>query len=440
VNSYKLSARAARAYDRRAVWTGPQVEKKEIIGSGALGVWASGGVSRQDGNNFRTNMVTLAQYSDAMAGSNATGLAATWACVRLISGTAGSLPCAVYRSENGIQSEAREHPLYRVLRESPNFDQTPVDFFRFVFASIELQGNAYAAIERRNDGSVYSLTPIRPDLVTVRRKGNGFLEYEWTEDGRRQVRDVADVLHIRGPMGSALGGVSALSACRGVFSSAMSAEQAARETFANGMRPSGVLATKPDETLTGEQRDKLETILQERFVGSMNAGRPMLLDRGLTWQAINITPEDAQMLDSRKFSGEEICRIFGVPPAMVGYGDKSSNWGTGKEVDVLGFIKFNLRDRLKSVEQSLQKQLLLPADRAAGLTVSFNMEALLRGDTEARFNSYEKGIRMGIYTRNEVRGFENLPPVPGGDVVTVQMQDVPLAGAARGQEGSNGPS
>lgn len=431
MTGYKLSAAAARAEGRRTYWTGP-VERKEIIGTGALGEWASGGVSRQDGTNFRTNQVTLAQYQDGMAANNPTGLSATWACTGLIAGTGGSLPCVVNRTIDGVQAEDRKHPLHYVLRESPNFDQTPLDFFEFMFASIELQGNAYAAIERRSDGSVYSLTPIRPSAVTVRRKANGFLEYEWMEEGRKQVRDVGDVLHIRGPMGGPMGGVSVLSACRGVFNGAMSAESAARSTFANGMRPSGVLSTDPSITLTKEQREDFNGYLGENFQGSVNSGRPMLLDRGMKWQQINITPEDAQMLESRKFSGEEICRIFGVPPAMVGYGDKSSNWGTGKEADVLGFVKFTLRRRIKRVEQALQKQLLTPADRAAGVTISFNLDALLRADSEGRANFYQSGLMNGWFTINEVRALENLPPVAGGDTPRMQMQNVPITDA--GQE------
>jgi HK97 family phage portal protein len=405
------------------------LERKEIIGTGALGAWASGGVSRQDGNNFRTNQVTLAQYSDYLASTSPTGLSATWACVGLIAGTGASLPCMVYRTVNGVRELARNHPLYYVLHDSPNFDQTALDFWEFMLASIELQGNAYATIERRGDGSVYSLTPVRPDLVTVRRKSNGMLEYTWTDSGEKQTRDVADVLHIRGPMGSALGGVSVLSACRSVFAGAMSAESAARNTFANGMRPSGVLSTDPTISLTKEQRAEFNEYLQENFQGSMNAGRPMLLDRGMKWQQLNITPEDAQMLESRKFSGEEICRIFGVPPAMVGYGDKSSNWGTGKEVDVLGFQKFTLRRRLKRVEQAVQKQLLTAADRVAGITIEFNMEALLRGESEARASFYQTMTQIGAYTINEVRALENLPPVPGGDVARMQMQNVPITEA-----------
>jgi HK97 family phage portal protein len=230
-------------------------------------------------------------------------------------------------------------------------------------------------------------------------------------------------------MGDAISGVSTLSACRSTFASALATDSAARNTFANGMRPSGTLSTRPEDTLTKPQRDDLEAILQERFMGAMNSGRPMLLDRGLTWQQINMTPEDAQMLDSRKFSGEEICRIFGVPPAMVGYGDKSSNWGTGKEVDVLGFQKFTLRKRLKRVEQAVMKQLMTPKDRAQGISVEFNLEGLLRADSQGRASFYQTMTQLGAMTINEVRALENLPPVEGGDVPRMQMQNVPITEA-----------
>jgi phage portal protein BeeE len=171
----------------------------------------------------------------------------------------------------------------------------------------------------------------------------------------------------------------------------------------------------------------------------MNAGRPMLLDGGLKWEQLTIDPVDAQLLESRKFSGEEICRIFRVPPAMVGFGDKSSNWGTGKEVDVLGFVKFSLLPRLKRIEQALMKQLLTPRDRAEGITIEFNLEGLLRGDSDGRAQFYERMTRIGAMTINEVRRLENLPPVEGGDVPRMQMQNVPITeatGIAPGQAGA----
>lgn len=407
-----------------------------LDGAKDIEVGRSGLVSTENADNFVTNQVTVADYRDMRAGSvgAAVGLSATWACVQLIAGTIASLPLMVYRTdERGIRKVARDHPLYFVLHDSPNFDQTAVDFWELMAACIELQGNAYALIERRTNGTLNALHPIRPDTVKARRRDDGGIEYEWTENGRRVVKRGEDVLHIRGSLGDALSGASTLSVCRSVFEDALSAESAAGAMFQNGVAPSGILSTRDDVKLTKEQRTQLEALLVEKYTGSMRHGRPMLLDNGLKWSQLSINPQDAQMLESRKFSGEQICRIFGVPPAMVGFGDKSSNWGTGKEVDVLGFQKFTLRKRLKRIEQALLKQLVPLAERRAqGLTVEFNFEGLLRGDTASRYDAYERAIRMGIATRNEVRALENLPPIEGGDVVTVQMQDVPLARAISG--------
>ena len=399
--------------------------------------WRGGAVSTEHGDNFITNQVTLADYRDGRYGqpSAAVGLSATWACVQLIAGTIASLPLMVYRTgDDGIRRVAKDHPLYFVLHDSPNFDQTAVDFWEVMAASIELYGNAYASMDRRSsDGVVTSLYPIRPDLVKVRRLDSGDLQYEWTDNGKRIVKAGTDVLHIRGSFGDALGGASTLSMCRDVFADAMASESAAGSMFRNGVNPSGILSTPESVRLTPEQRADLEKNLVEKYQGSIRNGRPMVLDNGLTWSQLSINPQDAQMLESRKFSGEQICRIFGVPPAMVGFGDKASNWGTGKEVDVLGFQKFALRKRLKRIEQSVLKQLVpLSERRAQGITIEFNLDGLLRGDTATRYEAYERAIRMGIKTRNECRALENDPPVEGGDVITVQMQDMPLANAVNG--------
>lgn len=399
--------------------------------------WRGSQVSTENGANFVNNQVTVADYRDMRAaqGSSVVGLSATWACVQLIAGTIASLPLMVYRTDaKGIRTVARDHPLYFVLHDSPNYDQTAVDFWEVMAASIELHGNAYAVMERRSGGILNALHPIRPDLVKVRRKSDGGLEYEWSDNGRRVVKTGEDVLHIRGSLGDALSGASTLSMCSSVFDDALSAENAASSMFRNGISPTGILSTPDSVMLTKPQRQELETLLQERHQGAMRSGRPMLLDNGLKWTQLSVKPQDAQMLESRKFSGEQICRIFGVPPAMVGFGDSSSNWGTGKEIDVLGFQKFTLRKRLKRIEQALLKQLVPLAERRAqGITIEFNFEGLLRGDTASRYEAYEKAIRMGIATRNECRALENLPPIEGGDVITVQMQDIPLADAIKGK-------
>jgi HK97 family phage portal protein len=394
--------------------------RKETMG---LDAWAS----RNDGTNFRTNQVTLAHYDDSGANGNALGISAVWACVNLLAGTIASLPLMVYRTVGQERTIAKDHPLYRLLHDSPNVDQTAVDFWEFVQASVELHGNAFAE-KRTTGGRVTSLVPVRPDIVSVKRVGTG-LEYSWTADGQQKRLSSAKVLHIRGFGGNPLGGASTLSVCRSTFGSAMAVTNAASAMFRNGVRPSGVLST--DKTLTGEQRPTLERLLQEKFAGAMNDGRPMVLDNGLSWSQLTIDPADAQMLETRRFSVEEICRIFGIPPHMIGHTENSTSWGTGLEQQTLGFQKFTLRRRLKRIEQALEKQLLTPADRAAGVTIEFNLEGLLRGDSGARSTFYQSGLSNGWMTINEVRALENLPPVEGGDVPRMQMQNVPLTEAGQ---------
>lgn len=395
-----------------------------------LSGWWGGGsavVATQNRDDFETNRVTLAAYDDAGAATSrgVLGLTAAWACINLIAGTGASLPLGVFRTTaDGIRTPAKDHNLYRILHDSPNADQTSLDFWEFMFAAVELRGNAYAEIVRNGQGQIVALTPIMCDPVTVRRLESGALEYEWRDEGETRRARQDDVFHVRGFGGGPLGGASTLSVCRAAFSSATVVERAASTTFANGVRPSGVLST--DAQLTKDQRDEAERLLQAKFVGAMNAGRPMLLDKAMTWQQLTINPEDAQMLESRKFSGEEICRIFGVPPAMVGYGDKASNWGTGKEVDVMGFQKFTLRRRLKRIEQAAEKQLLSPADRLAGMRIEFNLEGLLRADSKLRAEVNDIALKNKTATVNEVRAQDNKPPVPWGDLPWVQMQDAQI--------------
>lgn len=409
------------------------MEKKDIL------PWRGGALSTESGDNFVRNQVTVADINDSVrrGTQSALGLSATWACINLLAGTIASLPLMVYQDVNGIREVARNHPLYWLLHDSPNFDQTAVDFWEYMAAGIELQGNAYAEISSRSDGTITSLVPIRPDTVKVRRLPSGKLEYRWRLDGKEYVRDDRRMLHIRGPMGDALSGASTISVCRGAFDSAMAANGAAETLFTNGVRPSGILSTDPTIALTPEQRAQFEELLTLKFRGALNAGRPMLLDRGMTWTQLDMSPEDAQMLESRGFSVEEICRIFGVPPHMVGHSEKSTSWGSGIEQQTLGFVKFSLRRRLKRIEQALEKQLLSKAERDSGVRIEFNLEGLLRGDSAGRSSFYQTMTQMGAMTINEVRALENLPPVEGGEVPRMQMQNVPITEA--GQEENNAP-
>lgn len=358
--------------------------------------------------------------------SSALALSAAWACLNLLVGTQASLPLMVYRQQGSARIVARDHPLYRILHDSPNADQTSLDFWEMQCLALELKGNAYA--EKDFVGSrLIGLTPVHPETVTARRRSDGEIEYRWTLYGVTRVGTSADLLHIRGFGGSPLGGLSTLTHARQALGLAGAINRAALSTFVHGLRPSGVLSF--DKVMNPAAREELEKLLAAKFMGAMNAGRPMLLEAGGKWEQITFNPEDAQMLESRAFSVEEICRFFGVPPFMVGHTEKTTSWGSGLEQQILGFQKFTLRRRLKRIEAALMKQLLTPADVAAGITIEFNLEGLLRGDSAARASFYTALLNAGVMTINEVRALENLPPVQGGDVPRMQSQNVPITQA-----------
>lgn len=377
---------------------------------------------------------------DRPEASSVLSISAAWACVNLLAGTQASLPLMVYRTaSNGSRTVARDHPLFRVLHDSPNSLQTAQDFWEFIAGSLELWGSGYAR-KVRSAGQIVGLIPIMPQLPQVTRQANGVLRYRWSEDGSSYDLTNDDVLHIRGFGGNPLGGMSTLAFGARTFGIAISAERAAGNTFKNGMRPSGVLRVK--DSLSADQRRETEELLREKFVGAMNAGRPMLLDRDTDWKSLTINPEDAQMLETRQFSVEDVCRFFGVPPHMVGHTQNSTSWGTGLEQQTLGFQKFTLRRRLNRIEQALEKQLLSPADRANGVTIEFNVEGLLRGDSKARAEFYTAALgdtqKPGWMVRNEVRKLENLEPIPGWDEpIQLLQQSEPTSTPAlpRKQEG-----
>jgi len=398
-------------------------EQKSIIGQGdGVAQWAYGpsGASRQDGYNFRTNMVTLSDYQDRYAATDVSvlGLSTAWACVNLLAGLIGSLSFDVTQKEGRLSQPRPDHPLQKILDESPNADQTGLDFWEFMAAALELKGNSYSEVQRRNDGSIIALdVPIAPDLVVVKRAGNGSLEYHVTENGRRRVVPQERMLHVRGFGGDPLGGLSTLAFGRRMFLSAIAVERAASETFRQGARSVGAFVS--DKQLTSPQINEVEGRITEKYEAAVNQGRPLILNNGFQWHALSINPDDAQMLESRNFSVEEICRFFGVPPHMVGHTQNSTSWGTGLEQQTLGFLMFTLRRRLKRIEKAVAKQLLSAADRAAGISVKFNIEDLLRADSKGRAEFYRAALgdtqKPGWMVRNEVRALENLPPVEGWD-------------------------
>jgi len=355
------------------------------------------------------------------------GLSAAWRCISLLAGTIASLPITLYRENSkGIPEKYTQHSLYNVLKIDPNADQTAFDFWHFLSSSLEMRGNAYARITRNSINQIVALTPINPACISVEREADGALKYRWSENGKYYDGSDDVIFHIRGFGGDPLGGLSPLTIGRNVFGVALAADATAGDMFKNGLKPTGVLNF--NTWLTSEQREIAKRELADK-IGVGNGGKPLILEGGTSWQNITLSPEDAQMLQSRAFSVEEICRMFGVPPHMVGHTEKTTSWGSGLEQQTLAFLQFTLRERLKRIEQAINKQLLTREERQNGVYVSFNLESLLRADSQGRAKFYQSMIMIGAMTINEVRRLENLPPVDGGDTPRIQMQNVPITDA-----------
>lgn len=400
--------------------------------------WPTGyGQGWSNRDNFETNRISLQAYTDSGwdIEAAAVSLTATYACVNFWAGNIAGLSLSVYRKgPAGVAVEDTRHPLHRLLHDSPNYDDSAFDFWEFMVASLEMRGNAYAVLERRPDGFLVALRPIPPMGMGVTRLSTGEIEYRWSEEGGERRVLQGDMLHIRGPLGGPLGGVSPLTVLRNTFSNAMATERAAATVFRNGARPSGVLQS--EEKLSVQQLSETERLLQSKFAGWQNAGRPMVLDRGIKWVSLTIDPVDAQMLETRHFGLEEIARAFEVDPHLIGHTHGNTHLGSSISDQTLSLMKFKMRKRLKRIEGALEKQLLTRADKAAGVSIEFNVESFLRADSQGRANYY--AIMKEFMTTNEIRAHEGLPPVPGGDVLFKQMQDVPLKQAVENQPAAAG--
>lgn len=396
------------------------LERKEIVSG-----WVGDQAATANRDDFSTNRVTVAQYRDGLAAGdgNVEGLSTAGACVSFWAGNIAGLPLHVQRKVNGVDTPYPEHPLYWILHDSPNFDQSAFDFWEYMIESLEWRGNAYAQIARRGDGNISSLTPIAPDTVRVSRQSNGDLVYRVGPGGNPKTIAVQDILHIRGRGGDALGGASTLGIYRRALRLAMATEASADAIFNNGVRSSGVMST---DKFLGDQRPVLETLLNEKFVGAANAGRPMLLDNGLKWDKITIDPVDAELVSSRQLNMTIVCQIFEVDPHLVGITAGNTQLGSSISDQTLSLVKFKMHKRLKRIEGALSKQLLTRADRQQGVSIRFNIEGFLRADSAGRAAFYKSMTEIGAMTINEVRALEGLPAVPGGDVPRMQMQNVPI--------------
>ena len=376
-------------------------------------------------------------------------MTAVYCCVRILSEAVASLPLQFYRyTDDGGKEKAVDHPLYFLLHDEPNPEMTSFIFRETLMTHLLLWGNAYSQIIRNGKGEVVALYPLMPDRMKVDRDEHGRLYYEYTVydsddvDGRKGTNKVGrtvrlqphDVLHIPGLGFDGLVGYSPIAMAKNAIGLAIATEEYGSKFFANGAAPSGVL----EHPRTIKDPSKVRESWQATFGGSGNANKIAVLEEGMKYTPISISPEQAQFLETRKFQIDEIAGIFRVPPHMIGDLEKSSF--NNIEQQSLEFVKYTLDPWVSRWEQAMVRALLTP-DEKKKYFFKFNVDGLLRGDYQSRMNGYATARQNGWMSANDIRELENLDRIPaeqGGDLYLINGNMTKLEDAGIFAAGNNG--
>lgn len=352
--------------------------------------------------------------------TTAEGISAVYACVAAISETVGSLPLDVYRNTDNGREKAKTHPLYRLLHDAPNNFQTAMEFREQLQRQVCLRGNAYAEIVWNPNGSVKALLPMHPDSVTVLRSSLGNLVYDHADGKGNQRRLLADeVLHLRYHSDDGILGRSPIQVARDTIGLALAERTHGAKMFEQGTKLSGVIETAPGTTK--EQARQIRESWSAGQAGIANHGKTAVLPQGATFKTVSMTLEDADWIQARRLSIVEVARLFRVPPVMIG-DMEAANYSNVVELARF-FVTNTLRRHLVMWEQAVNRACITnPA-----FFVEHNVEGLLRGDSLARANFYQRGIEDGWMLRSEVRRIENLPAIEGIDDAKTQ-DAAPAAG------------
>lgn len=386
------------------------------------------------------NQTAGSRYTFYMGGSSsgkavtersAMQMTAVYSCVRILSEAVAGLPLHFYRyTDDGGKEKAIDHPLYSLLHDEPNPEMTSFIFRETLMTHLLLWGNAYAQIIRNGKNEIIALYPLMPNKMDVSRDKNGQLYYTYvtqpeeahTMKGTIVYLTPSEVLHIPGLGFDGLVGYSPIAMAKNAIGMAIACEEYGAKFFANGAAPGGVL--EHPGTIKDPQR--VRESWQSTFGGSGNSNKVAVLEEGMKYTPIGISPEQAQFLETRKFQINEIARIFRIPPHMVGDLEKSSF--SNIEQQSLEFVKYTLDPWIVRWEQSIRRALLTPEEKKKYF-VKFNLEGLLRGDYQSRMNGYAIGRQNGWMSANDIRELENQDRIPaeeGGDLYLVNGNMLPI--------------
>lgn len=359
-------------------------------------------------------------------------MTAVYSCVRILAEAIAGLPLHLYKyTKDGGKEKAIEHNLYKILHDEPNPEMSSFVFRETLMTHLLLWGNAYAQIIRNGKGEVIALYPLMPNKMSVDRDDKGQIYYTYnrsndeaaTMNGTTVRLNATDILHIPGLGFDGLVGYSPIAMAKNAIGMSIACEEYGAKFFANGATPGGVL----EHPGTIKDPSKVRDSWQAAFGGSSNSSKVAVLEEGMKYTPISISPEQSQFLETRKFQINEIARIFRVPPHMVGDLEKSSF--SNIEQQSLEFVKYTLDPWVIRWEQSISRALLRDTEKTE-LFVKFNLDGLLRGDYQSRMSGYAIGRQNGWMSANDIRELENLDLIKdedGGNLYLVNGNMLPLS-------------
>lgn len=343
-------------------------------------------------------------YFAGIAGRNAENISPVLACVNLIGDSLGSIPALIYRREGDNRKEYPAHPLAKLVRQGVNPDMTWPEFMAHIMASTLLTGNGLAEIIRGGNGQLAGLRYIPWGFVTVSELSSGRLAYD-VSDARGNMRRLlsGEVIHLRDRTNDGMIGVSRLSRAGEALEAVNAANTHARTFLGNGASPGGTLEIPG--ALDKAQKMDMHAQWQSNHAGAANAGKLLILDGGMKFSPVQISPEDAELLETRKFGVEEICRIYQVPPPLVQ--DYSHNTFTNSETAGRWFAQFTLAPWARKIEAEFARS-VFPSNGPYELEL--DLSGFLRGDPETRWNAHKIAIDAGVLDPDEIRQIEGWNP------------------------------
>lgn len=361
----------------------------------------------------------------AISEDTARAISTVYRCVAILGGLVGYLPLMVYRwrPDDG-KDRAANHPLWDLLHDAPNGWQTSFEWRELGMNHLLMRGNFYNEIIPGPRGFVDQLKPLHPDTVAVKQLDSGRLTYAVRRrSGQTDVLVQDQVFHVRGPSKDGITGLDVITLMRESLGLAGAAESFGARTFRDRPMMSGILKHP------GKLDDEASKRMAESFrvaTSGANAHAPAVLEDGVDWVSVGITPEQAQYLELRHFQIADIARWFGVPLQLLGETEKSTSWGSGIESLMIGFVIHTLAPWLKRWEQAIARDLILASDV---YFAEFTVEALLRGDTKSLYEAFAIATGgRGWMAPNEVRGRLNLNPIPGYDEIAREAQGAASSG------------